>query len=164
MLQELIARSLGVEVGAYKHAVGSLHLYTEHTKATQDYLEEGIQERVPMPPMPLGDPWPSVRKLLKAERTIRLGRQPSSKDLDPYWNDLVRLLQVFRYSRDTANLEQRKKINVIKKQMNSSFYNSHIAKRQQRIPKALPPREPMLFDPEELDAQQSLSDKDPNDR
>src|SRR5216684_3838299 len=29
-LQEIIARSVGVELGLYKHAVGSLHLYDKH--------------------------------------------------------------------------------------------------------------------------------------
>jgi thymidylate synthase len=164
MLQELIARSLGVEVGPYKHAVGSLHLYTEHTKAMQDYLEEGVQERIPMPPMPLGDPWSSVGKLLKAERAIRQGRPPSLANLDPYWCDLVRLLEVFRYSRDSAKGEQRKKINEIKKQMGSPVYDAHILKRQRRVPKAVQPAEPMLFDAEELDAQQPMSDNGENKR
>jgi thymidylate synthase len=154
MLQELIARSLGVEVGPYKHAVGSLHLYTKHTKAIQDYLDEGIQERIPMPPMPYGDPWSSVQTLLKAERAIRRGRQPSFGSLDPYWGDFVRLLEVFRYSRDAAKGEQRKKISEIKKQMSSSVYDAHILKRQRRVPKPLLPSAPMLFDPDELDALQ----------
>ena len=164
MLQELIARSLGVEVGPYKHAVGSLHLYTKHTKAIQDYLEEGVQERIPMPPMPFGDPWPSVVKLVKAEQAIRKGRQPSSANLDPYWSDIVRLLEVFRYSRDTAKGEQRKKINEIKRQMSSPVYDAHILKRQRRVPKAMKPAEPMLFDAEELDAQQPMTDKDEEKR
>jgi thymidylate synthase len=158
MLQELIARSLGVEVGPYKHAVGSLHLYTKNTKAIQDYLEEGIQERIPMPPMPIGDPWASVEMLLRAEQNIRRGRQPSFAKLDPYWGDLVRLLQVFRYSRDSAKHAQRKKIQGIKKQMASSVYDAHITKRQRRGPMAVKPAELMLFDTEELDAQQPMSD------
>ena len=29
MLQEIVARTLGIELGSYKHAVGSLHLYEE---------------------------------------------------------------------------------------------------------------------------------------
>ncbi len=158
MLQELIARSLGVEVGPYKHAVGSLHLYTKNTKAIQDYLEEGVQERIPMPPMPVGDPWPSIEKLLRAERAIRRGRQPSFANLTTYWSDLVRLLEVFRYSRDSAKGEQRKRISEIKKQMGSPVYDAHILKRQRRIPKAAQPTEPMLFDAEELDAQQPTGD------
>lgn len=158
MLQELIARSLGIEVGVYKHAVGSLHLYTRNTKAIQDYLDEGIQERIPMPPMPAGDPWHSVKRLLLAERTIRRGKSPSFENLDPYWSDLVRLLEVFRYSRDSAKGAQRKRITEIKKQMDSSVYDTHILKRQRRLPKTSQHSEPMLFDAEELDAQQPMSD------
>jgi len=164
MLQELIARSLGVEVGTYKHAVGSLHLYTRDTKAIQDYLEEGVQERVPMPPMPLGDPWSSVEKLLKAEHNIRRGKQPSLAKLDSYWCDLVRLLLVYRNSQDSANRAHRKKIHDIKKLMCSSVYDAHIQKRQRRISKPISPAEPMLFDAEELDAQQPAGQDDDKKR
>ncbi|HEY8606414.1 MAG TPA: thymidylate synthase [Noviherbaspirillum sp.] len=164
MLQELIARSLGVEVGPYKHAVGSLHLYTKNTKAIHDYLEEGVQERIPMPPMPLGDPWPSVEKLLNAERNIRRGRRPSFANLDPYWCDLVRLLEVFRHSRDSASRAQRKKIHDIKKLMDSPVYDAHILKRQRRNPEPAQPAEPMLFDAEELDGQQPMSDNNEHER
>lgn len=164
MLQELIARTLGVEVGPYKHAVGSLHLYTKDTKSIQDYLDEGVQERVPMPPMPFGNPWPSVEKLLKAERAIRRGRPPSLAGLDPYWCDLVRLLEVFRYSQDSAKREQRKMIADIKKRMNSPVYDAHILKRQRRVTHAALPAEPMLFDAEELDAQQPMNGNDENRR
>lgn len=164
MLQELIARSLGVEVGRYKHAVGSLHLYIRDTQAIQDYIEEGVQERIPMPPMPIGDPWPSVEKILTAERTIRRGRPPSLANLDPYWCDLVRLLEVFRYSRDSAKDEQRKKINKIKRQMDTHVYDAYILKRQRRGSKAVQPKEPMLFDAEELDARQPMSVNDKNKR
>ncbi|HJW56457.1 MAG TPA: thymidylate synthase [Burkholderiaceae bacterium] len=164
MLQELIARSLGVEVGPYKHAVGSLHLYTEHAEAMQAYLDEGVQERIPMPPMPLGDPWPSVNQLLKAEQAIREGSSPSLANLAPYWGDLVRLLEVFRYSRDSAEGKQQKKIKKIKKKMSSSVYEVYILKRERRVPKAVQPAEPMLFDAEELDAQQPMTDNDENKR
>ena len=41
MLQEIVARSLSVELGGYKHAVGSLHLYKTHVDAAHQFLEEG---------------------------------------------------------------------------------------------------------------------------
>jgi thymidylate synthase len=95
MLQEIIARALGIDVGPYKHAVGSLHLYERNRKAAQQYLEEGWQEtvEVSMPPMPLGDPWPALRTLLKAESDIRQGKAPDlpALKLDHYWTDLARL-------------------------------------------------------------------------
>ena len=54
MLQELMARSLGVDVGPYRHSIGSLHLYDSHRAAARAYLREGWQETVSMPPMPPG--------------------------------------------------------------------------------------------------------------
>ena len=155
MLQELIARSLSVEVGPYKHAVGSLHLYTRDTQEIRDYLDEGIQERIPMPPMPYGDPWPAVQMLLKAERAIRRGREPSYGNLDPYWCDLVRLLEVYRCSRNDKQGAQPGKIRALKKQMSSHVYDTHIQKRHSRALKQVQPVTPMLFDPVELDALQT---------
>ncbi|MFG6736465.1 thymidylate synthase [Burkholderia pseudomallei] len=157
MLQELIARSLGVEIGQYKHAVGSLHLYANNTQTVHDYLAEGFQESVSMPPMPTGDPWSAVTKLLTAERTIRRGKQPTLGDLAPYWADLVRLLQVFRYSRAGARQAQRDKVEGIKEQMTTDVYDVHILKRQLRAPVAAPTAEQLLFDTAELDAQQPAS-------
>lgn len=157
MLQELIARSLGVEIGQYKHAVGSLHLYANNTQSVHDYLAEGFQESVSMPTMPVGDPWPAVKRLLKAERTIRQGKPPNLNDLDAYWADLVRMLQVFRYSRNGARQAQRDKVNEIKDQMTTDVYDVHILKRQLRAPVAAQAEEQLLFDTAELDAQQPAS-------
>ena len=103
MLQELVARSLSVELGTYKHAVGSLHLYDESTDGAQAFLDEGWQSTTPMPPMPSGDPWSSVDALLEAESSIRgTGSLDTCRPsrLDPYWEDLIRLLRVFRCKKD----------------------------------------------------------------
>ena len=43
MLQEIFARTLGVHVGVYKHAVGSLHLYDKDRQKANQYLKEGIK-------------------------------------------------------------------------------------------------------------------------
>lgn len=103
MLQEIIARNLSVELGTYKHAVGSLHLYHSNRRAADRFLEEGWQSTISMPPMPSGDPWVSITSLLEAESAIRSGKNFDAKQLDcldPYWADLVRLLQLFRYYKD----------------------------------------------------------------
>jgi len=110
MLQELAARSLSVELGTYKHTVGSLHLYDESADGAQQFLDEGWQSTTPMPPMPPGDPWPNVNALLEAESSIRgTGSFDTSRlgQLDPYWADLIRLLQVFRCKkgRDADTIE-----------------------------------------------------------
>jgi thymidylate synthase len=110
MLQEIMARAIGVDIGAYKHAVGSLHLYDRRRKDAQQYIDEAFQLRVPMPPMPSGDPWRSIRVVLDAECQIRNGNvvDASALNIGPYWEDLVRLLQIFRFYKngDTQNIAQ----------------------------------------------------------
>lgn len=56
--------------------------------------------------MPLGDPWSSIATLLEAELAIRNGavNELDVNQVDDYWVDLVRLLQVFaaKKRRDVA--------------------------------------------------------------
>jgi thymidylate synthase len=40
-LQEMAARTLGVDLGSYQHMVGSLHLYEEDLEKAKKYLDEG---------------------------------------------------------------------------------------------------------------------------
>lgn len=109
MLQEIMARSLSVEVGVYKHAVGSLHLYDDDLEAARRFQKEGWQSTdLHMPPMPVGDPWQAIRALLVAEREIReSGTFDKSKveGLDAYWVDLVNLLQTFRFKEDSKRVK-----------------------------------------------------------
>jgi len=95
MLQELLARDLGVELGRYIHTVGSLHLYNENRKDTEEFLAEGWQSTdSPMPPMPEGSQWANVAALLKAEEHLRSGAdiEKTAMPTDPYWEDLARVL------------------------------------------------------------------------
>ncbi len=124
MLQEILARTLNVELGSYKHAAGSLHLYDRDKGKAQTYLDEGWQSTVSMPAMPKGDPWPSLVKLQQAENDLRHGNeiQLTSTDLHPYWMDLVRLLQVYSYRK----YKKWRKIAMIKKGMTSRIYDPYI--------------------------------------
>jgi thymidylate synthase len=72
-IQELIARSLGLRLGTYKHMVGSLHIYDDDRQKVRQFLKEGYQSRIAMPRMPIGDPWPHLKKLIKVEAKIRDG-------------------------------------------------------------------------------------------
>jgi thymidylate synthase len=119
MLQEIMARSLGVDLGTYKHAVGSLHLYRQHRRAARAFLREGWQETISMPAMPAADPWPSIRALVKCEKAIRSrgGLPRPVPKLDLYWMDIVRLLRVYRCFRDgdavsISQLKQEMAVNV----------------------------------------------------
>lgn len=105
MLQELLARTLAVEVGTYKHAVGSLHIYDRNQDDARGYLREGWQSTTsPMPPMPDGDPWPSIGKMLAAEKSLRTNPKVEANarelDVESYWADLIGLLEIFRYSKE----------------------------------------------------------------
>ena len=130
MLQEIVARLLYVDLGTYKHAVGSLHLYKKNNRRALKFLNEGWQStKIDMPPMPEGDPRPNINALLVAESNIRFSSQPSNdcelKRLDPYWADLVRLLQIFRFSKD-GNI---KEIQNVRKSMSSPYFDSFIDKK-----------------------------------
>jgi len=102
MLQELVARSIDAELGAYHHFVGSLHLYDDDMEAAGQYLSEGWQTSTPMEAMPIGDPWELVSSFLAAEQHLRLGGELDATPFTgtAYWDDLIRLLAVYRLTVD----------------------------------------------------------------
>lgn len=127
MLQEIMARDLSIEVGSYKHAVGSLHLYDKSADAARQFLDEGWQSTTPMPPTPVGDPWPAIASLLEAETAIRTQKAFDGgrlDDVDAYWADLIRLLQVFRCKKD----KDADKIRALRPRMSSDVYFPFIDK------------------------------------
>ena len=133
MLQEIMARTLSVELGQYKHMVGSLHLYDETMNNAQQFLDEGWQSTSTlMQPMPKGDPWPPIKFVLSAEHAIRTDRGlnlESLESLDPYWADLVRLLLIFRSSKD----RDAETIQELRAQMSSSGFDQFIEGRIRRL-------------------------------
>lgn len=126
MLQEIIARSISVDLGDYYHSVGSLHLYFDDRRYVEQFFNEGYQStKSPMPDMPIGDPWKELELLLDIESKIRLGLSYSLEGLSPYWADIARLLQIYSLlnSKDYTGI---KKVRDI---MNSSVYNAYIDKK-----------------------------------
>lgn len=140
MLQEVMSRALSVELGTYKHAVGSIHLYDRHAEDAQKFLNEGWQPTdISMPAMPPGDPMPAIQSLVDAEAAIRAGTPLAELELgglDPYWLDLIRLLQIFGFShKDRINdpdgiIELRKKMSSA---TYDPFIDSRLIKSQERI-------------------------------
>ncbi|NJD65399.1 MAG: thymidylate synthase [Chloroflexi bacterium] len=128
MIQEIIARTLNLELGTYKHMVGSLHLYDDRNAAARDFIQEGYQStQRAMPPMPDGDPWPSIATVLRLEAVLRedpLGDVDDLLRLDAYWADLVRLVQLYSYTKREPGpgpVALR-----IRAEMKSDIYNVHI--------------------------------------
>lgn len=132
MLQELIARTLDVGLGAYHHVVGSLHVYEKDAAAITEFMSEGLQTTTwLMPEMPSGDPWPHVDHLLTSERQLRDGRDaPAAGFSDvPYWADLERLLAVFFAPKgDTERLE------ALRRQLNDHYFDNFVLDRLDRSP------------------------------
>ena len=127
MLQEIVARSINREIGSYRHFVGSMHLYDPDRAHAASLIGEGFQSRVAMPPMPVGDPWPAIAAVLAAEARIRSGEMFDANQLglDPYWSDLIRLLQIFS-SHDEPYIE------TLSDSMSFQRYRLYIASRIER--------------------------------
>ncbi len=136
MIQEIVCRSIDVGLGTYRHFVGSLHLYDEHWAAATQYTSEGVQERIEMPEMPTGDPWPAIRTLLDAEERIRLGEIMDANAIEPaaYWSDLIRMLQTFRATGDSERIDE------LKAAMHFRRYSTYIDARKTGAPR--PPFQP----------------------
>lgn len=127
MLQEIIARSVGAELGSYHHMVGSLHMYDDDAGKLDTFVAEGWQatNRM-MPEMPAEDPWPGIGSLLHAERALRTGTQPDEVDFgpEPYWADLGRLLGVYAVRNGPGEAIER-----LRSAMNSDYYDCYIVDR-----------------------------------
>lgn len=135
MIQEIVARRVGVEMGTYKQAVGSLHLYDKQDGKKEDwpamarkYLDEGYPEPLAMPAMPIGDPTSDIRWLLEIESKVRTGKRvtPAEFKRPGYWGDLGRLLKIFRHVQDSNTGA----IAPLKAGMSNRFFNIYIQKKQ----------------------------------
>jgi thymidylate synthase len=131
MLQELIACSVGAEVGTYQHLVGSFHLYDRDRDEARAFLDEGWHTtKTTMPNMPPGDPWPAVTRLLAVEASLRRGASPADTrfDEDPYWGDLERLVAVHELRNGPAD-----QLMAIRQQLASRFYDIYVGEFLDRL-------------------------------
>lgn len=144
MLQEIVARSLGLELGTYKHTAGSLHLYEENRAYARELLDEGWQStQSAMPAMPDGDPWASIALLSAAEEAIRTkgaNAVDALGQMDPYWADLVRLLQIFRWGNDGDTEAAERVRTTMSTQFYEPFIGPFISRRARRRGRTRAPR------------------------
>ncbi|GIJ52315.1 thymidylate synthase [Virgisporangium aliadipatigenens] len=105
-IQEVLARELGVEVGAYHHHVGSLHIYEDDWPRAERVLSEPAPAasvpRDRFPVMPAGDNWPHIHRVLALEAVLRRNEATRADlgealaDLPEYWADVVALFELQR--------------------------------------------------------------------
>jgi thymidylate synthase len=127
MLQEMVARRLGVEMGEYYQYVGSMHVYENFFDEMRDYVKEGIQQISEMPAMPAGDPFALIDRLLAIENRLRSGEAlDAAAEVDvPYWADFVRLLQVF-WAREWAGKDYAQRLRELRAELFSPSYRPYV--------------------------------------
>ena len=133
MIQEMMARRLEAELGEYYQYVGSMHVYDKYLPDMRAYLNEGFQQVHAMPPMPIGNPFELVPKLLEIEGRLRDGQlvEASSEMSAPYWSDVVRLLQVFWSRRRSSSKEEHvRRLDEIRGELASASYKPYVDGRK----------------------------------
>jgi thymidylate synthase len=131
MLQELVARALGIEPGIYVHSVGSLHLYEEDWQWAREYLQEGWHSMTPMPPMPGGDQANNIAELVRIERRIRTQQDDSGLGALPtYWRDIATLLRAHSRLEGSSLEEQTNALRETREQVSCDAYKRYLLDRE----------------------------------
>lgn len=103
MLQEMLARTLKLKLGIYRHYAASLHIYTKDIPSIEAALKEGYASSSPvMDAMPEEDINDYLSTIVEAEKNIREGNIPDidGLTLSEYWKDVLRMLAIFRNWKD----------------------------------------------------------------
>jgi thymidylate synthase len=94
-IQELLARTLGLEIGKYIHFAASLHIYKRHVGLAARVVGSASPRPFSMAPMSdIGE----LNDFLAGERGLRTSGS-SSCCLGVYWQQLLTVLELFRQSR-----------------------------------------------------------------
>lgn len=130
-IQEMMSRSLGVELGTYTHMAGSLHLYVKDREKAQKYVNGGWRLSKPMPPMPSGDPWANVKWLLEVEKQLRENRLSNyaNSQVEGYWIEIAKVLDVHR---QIINGE-RSRLRGVLKELKSGIFNELAGAKVKRV-------------------------------
>ncbi len=94
MMQELLANTLKLDLGAYYHFAGSLHLYDQHRALATRIVADTGDPSFEMPPMRRVD---QLSNFLAQETRIRRGAASAALPLgtDAYWRSLLEVLLWF---------------------------------------------------------------------
>jgi thymidylate synthase len=99
MIQEIVARTLEIELGVYNHFISSLHLYDSNAISAKQYLKEGYQShKFLMPQMPKENLESNITEVIKMEEKIREFDETidiPNLNLPDYWKDIVLFFKIF---------------------------------------------------------------------
>jgi thymidylate synthase len=135
ILQEMIARKLGIALGNYNHFVSSFHLYEKDFTKAQKYLQEGYQStKNSMPEMPAENIDASMELVLNLEKKIRTGVRFKMDDIDlhDYWKDILYLLYAYRTSQHDPKLSKKEKkenLNKIQNKLSHDYFTKYILEK-----------------------------------
>lgn len=134
MIQEFVARALGIRIGEYHHFATSLHLYERDIGKVAAYLDEGFQNPTfAMPSMPSGCQLENLREFLAIEVKIREGdilRSDQIK-LPTYWRDLAIMLLCFS---DLKKRRDRVAADRNFASISTPFFKNFVARKPTQIP------------------------------
>lgn len=110
MIQELVAGTLGLDLGSYYHFVSSMHLYEVDLDKVRALQKEGFMSTRPlMTVMPAVGSLDHRFSLLKVEAELRKNHHLDldKTNLNEYWKDLMRIIKIHLLFREKT--EQAKK-------------------------------------------------------
>ncbi|MEH3092643.1 MAG: thymidylate synthase [Agrobacterium cavarae] len=131
MLQEMMARRLRCGLGEYLHYVSSMHVYEKTIGSLEAYLAEGWQKTSIMPEMPSGDPFSEARRVIALEQQVRAKEEVRAGDefKETYWADLMRLVQVYWFTRRGNDIDLGK-ADALKAQFVNEFFANFMTRRR----------------------------------
>lgn len=132
MLQEVIAKELNRELGAYHHFIGSCHYYDEDERLVNKYLNEGYQtSKTQMNAMPNGTSLGTIKTILNYENKIRKLEAVDvlNADLDLYWKDILYVLQIFSIRKTSKGDLFKEKIKNVLPLLDNQNYKTYLKEK-----------------------------------
>lgn len=93
MLQEYLACELGVEIGSYRHVVGSLCVFEKNQLTIESISNSKPVDIIEMPKMTKLDTI-QKQKILKNEEKIRQNKKIDYDGIDKYWKNVLYVIQL----------------------------------------------------------------------
>lgn len=95
LLQEVLAKQLGIQVGTYSHIAGSMHIYEYHLELAKNILDENQNyNKYRMEEIEFyGDVFDNIKQLIKYENIIRTENDYNLTLENSYWNNILNIIK-----------------------------------------------------------------------